>query len=82
MFVAQKVPEGFANQRRTLSFFFGVASAFDEFLHDGLIYKIAYMMITHFLVKIIQCFLKDRLFTVQVGINMNNIKTIKNGFLK
>lgn len=66
-FLAQKAQESINASKNMICIFFDIAAAFDKVWHRGLIYKLIKINTPYYLVKIIEAFLKDRLFSVKVG---------------
>ena len=53
-------------QRKTTSVFFDIAGAFDKVWHDGLIYKLNFMRVPYYLIKVIADFISNRTFKVKI----------------
>ena len=72
--LSQKVKEEFNKGGKTLPLFFDVASAFDRFRHNGLIFKQISIKILYYLIKIFISFLSERKFVVKVGEAVSTIR--------
>lgn len=54
-------------------------AAFESVWHDGLIHKLVVLQLPMYLIKIIQSFLKDREFKVQVGNHLSRGRLVESG---
>lgn len=61
------IHRSFAQRKTTAVFYFDVQKAFDTVWHNGLLYKIARLNFSSWLIRIIASFLRDRHFEVHVG---------------
>ena len=67
IFVTQKLQEGLNRGKKAIGIFFDISKAFDKVWHSGLIYKLIYLRVPMYLIKIIKSFLEDRTFKVKIN---------------
>ena len=65
--MTQKLQEGLNRGKKALGIFFDISKAFDKVWHSGLIYKLIYLRVPMYLIKIIKSFLEDRTFKVKIN---------------
>lgn len=73
------VKNNFGEGKSTAMVLLDIKSAFDSVWHDALIYKLIKIGLDKPTIKILQSFLTDRSFRVQIGNEMSNIFTITAG---
>jgi hypothetical protein len=73
------IQEKLNNKKSTGMVFLDLEKAFDTIWHDGLLHKLIINSVPTYLIKIIQSFLRDRNFFVQVEEDISNRISIKAG---
>lgn len=77
--ITELVYKSFEQKKHSLAVFLDVTQAFDRVWHEGLIFKLQESGLPHYLVKIIQSFLKERVFSVRINSTYSLQKEITAG---
>ena len=75
----QKTNEAFKKGKSVVAVFFDIQSAFDKVWHEGLLYKLVKLKVPHYLVRIVEAFLRERTFVVKVNGMFSSVKMIRAG---
>jgi hypothetical protein len=73
IFFTQKISESLERGRSAIGIFFDISKAFDKVWHNGLIYKLANIGISKYLIKYIHDFLNNRSFRVKVSNSLSEM---------
>ena len=75
----QKANEAFKKGKSVVAVFFDIQSAFDKVWHEGLLYKLVKLKVPHYLVRIVEAFLREQTFVAKVNGMFSSVKMIRAG---
>ena len=67
LFMTQKIQECLNRKKKVCGIFFDISKNFDKVWHAGLIYKLIYLGVPVYIIRVIKNCLSDRLFKVKVN---------------